>query len=93
MAATLSAPTCSAARPQGRHRWPSICSRLAAWLHHEGMAPVDAAALLGHSKEVHLASYVPRGGTAGITASAQALQASQRRMADGEGASEATGTL
>lgn len=76
-----------------RIRLHAVRHSLAGWLHHEGVAPVDAAALLGHTKQVHLASYVPRGGTVGIAAAAQALQAAQRRMAGGEDAGQGTGTL
>lgn len=46
---------------------------LAHWLHQAGVAPADAAALLGHSVEVFLESYLPSGGSAGIAAAAAAL--------------------
>jgi integrase len=52
---------------------------LAFWLHQLGVAPADAAALLGHSVEVHLAVYLPHSGAAGIQAAARALgQAAQQ---------------
>jgi|GEM_PF-735085 len=53
---------------------------LAFWLHQIGVAPADAAALLGHSVEVHLAVYLPHSGAAGIQAAARALgQAAQQQ--------------
>jgi len=48
---------------------------LAFWLHQLGVAPADAAALLGHSVEVHLSTYLPHSGAAGIRAAARALGA------------------
>jgi integrase len=46
---------------------------LAFWLHGLGVAPADAAALLGHTVEVHLSTYLPDSGSAGIAAAAAAL--------------------
>ena len=43
---------------------------LAFWLHSLGVAPADAAALLGHTVEVHLSTYLPDSGSAGIAAAA-----------------------
>lgn len=51
----------------------SVRHSLAFWLHQLGVAPADAAALLGHTVEVHLSTYLPHSGAAGITAAAQAL--------------------
>ena len=48
---------------------------IAFWLHQLGVAPADAAALLGHSVEVHLSTYLPHSGAAGIRAAARALGA------------------
>lgn len=48
---------------------------IAFWLHQLGVAPADAAALLGHSVEVHLCNYLPHSGAAGIRAAARALGA------------------
>ena len=59
----------------------SVRHSLAFWLHQIGVAPADAAALLGHSTEVHLSTYLPHSGAAGIQAAARALgiAAQQRR--------------
>ena len=46
---------------------------LAFWLHREGVAPADAAALLGHTVEVHLSTYLPHSGASGIASAARAL--------------------
>jgi integrase len=46
---------------------------LAFWLHREGVTPADAAALLGHTVEVHLSTYLPHSGASGITSAARAL--------------------
>lgn len=51
----------------------SVRHSLAFWLHSLGVAPRDAAALLGHTLEVHLATYLPEGGGAGVLAAAEAL--------------------
>ena len=51
----------------------SVRHSLAFWLHQLGVAPADAAALLGHNVEVHLATYLPHSGAAGIGAAAAAL--------------------
>jgi integrase len=51
----------------------SVRHSLAFWLHQIGVAPADAAALLGHSTEVHLSTYLPHSGAAGIQAAARAL--------------------
>lgn len=58
-------------------RLHSVRHSLAFWLHHVGVAPADAAAFLGHTVEVHLGTYLPDSGAAGITAAAQALAAAQ----------------
>jgi len=54
-------------------RLHSVRHSLAFWLHQIGVAPADAAALLGHSTEVHLNTYLPHSGAAGIQAAARAL--------------------
>jgi integrase len=46
---------------------------LAFWLHREGVTPADAAALLGHTVEVHLSTYLPHSGASGIASAARAL--------------------
>ena len=51
----------------------SVRHSLAFWLHQIGVAPADAAALLGHTVEVHLSTYLPHSGAAGITSAAEAL--------------------
>lgn len=51
----------------------SVRHSLAFWLHQLGVAPADAAALLGHTVEVHLSTYLPHSGAAGISAAAAAL--------------------
>jgi len=62
----------------------SVRHSLAFWLHQLGVAPADAAALLGHSTEVHLSTYLPHSGAAGIQAAARALgQAAQQEAASG----------
>ena len=53
---------------------------LAFWLHQIGVAPADAAALLGHSTEVHLSTYLPHSGAAGIQAAARALGLAARQQ-------------
>jgi len=51
----------------------SVRHSLAFWLHSLGVTPADAAALLGHTVEVHLATYLPHSGTSGILSAATAL--------------------
>lgn len=51
----------------------SVRHSLAFWLHREGVAPADAAALLGHTVEVHLSTYLPHSGAAGIASAASAI--------------------
>ena len=51
----------------------SVRHSLAFWLHREGVTPADAAALLGHTVEVHLSTYLPHSGASGIASAAQAL--------------------
>lgn len=46
---------------------------LAFWLHSVGVTPADAAALLGHTVEVHLSTYLPHSGASGIAHAARAL--------------------
>ncbi len=49
----------------------SVRHSLAFWMHREGVTPADAAALLGHTVEVHLSTYLPHSGTRGIDAAAE----------------------
>lgn len=56
-----------------RIRLHSVRHSLAFWLHREGVSPADAAALLGHTVDVHLSTYLPDSGSAGIAAAASAL--------------------
>lgn len=51
----------------------SVRHSLAFWLHREGVTPADAAALLGHTVDVHLSTYLPHSGASGIASAAQAL--------------------
>jgi integrase len=51
----------------------SVRHSLAFWLHSLGVTPADAAALLGHTVEVHLSTYLPESGATGIAAAAAAL--------------------
>jgi integrase len=51
----------------------SVRHSLAFWLHSLGVTPADAAALLGHTVEVHLSTYLPHSGASGIASAAQAL--------------------
>lgn len=51
----------------------SVRHSLAFWLHQIGVAPADAAALLGHTVDLHLSTYLPHSGAAGIAAAAAAL--------------------
>lgn len=46
-------------------RLHSVRHSLAFWLHSLGVTPADAAALLGHTVEVHLSTYLPESGNAG----------------------------
>jgi len=66
-------------------RLHSVRHSLAFWLHHLGVAPADAAALLGHTVEVHLSTYLPHSGAAGIVAAAQALGKAQQAQAGAAG--------
>lgn len=60
----------------------SVRHSLAFWLHQIGVAPADAAALLGHTVEVHLSVYLPFSGAAGIQSAARALgRAAQETVA------------
>jgi integrase len=59
-------------------RLHSVRHSLAFWMHHEGVTPADAAALLGHTVEVHLSTYLPYSGTSGIAAAAHALRQATR---------------
>lgn len=54
-------------------RLHSVRHSVAFWLHQLGVAPADAAALLGHTVEVHLSTYLPDSGSSGIMAAAAAL--------------------
>lgn len=56
-----------------RIRLHSVRHSLAFWLHSLGVPPADAAALLGHTVEVHLSTYLPESGATGIQRAAQAL--------------------
>lgn len=51
----------------------SVRHSLAFWLHSLGVTPADAAALLGHTVEVHMSTYLPHSGASGIASAAQAL--------------------
>ena len=51
----------------------SVRHSLAFWMHSLGITPADAAALLGHTVEVHLSTYLPESGATGIAAAAAAL--------------------
>ncbi|MEP9381115.1 site-specific integrase [Nocardioides sp. KR10-350] len=54
-------------------RLHSVRHSLAFWLHSLGVTPADAAALLGHTVDVHLRTYLPASGASGIAAAAAAL--------------------
>ncbi len=54
-------------------RLHSVRHSLAFWLHSLGVTPADASALLGHTAEVHLSTYLPDSGQTGIAAAAAAL--------------------
>lgn len=51
----------------------SVRHTLAFMLHRLGITPGDAAALLGHTVQVHLSTYLPESGASGIAAAAAAL--------------------
>lgn len=51
----------------------SVRHTLAFILHRLGVTPGDAAALLGHTVQVHLSTYLPESGASGIAAAAAAL--------------------
>jgi integrase len=51
----------------------SVRHSLAFWLHKLGVPPADAAALLGHTVEVHLSTYLPESGASGIAKAAAAF--------------------
>ncbi len=51
----------------------SVRHSLAFAMHQQGVSPADAAALLGHTVEVHLSTYLPASGSTGIAAAAAAL--------------------
>ncbi|MBO2989934.1 site-specific integrase [Leucobacter tardus] len=51
----------------------SVRHTLAFTLHRLGVTPGDAAALLGHTVQVHLSTYLPESGASGIRAAAAAL--------------------
>lgn len=54
-------------------RLHSVRHSLAFLLHLLGVTPADAAALLGHTVEVHLSTYLPDSGSSGIATAAAAL--------------------
>lgn len=54
----------------------SVRHSLAFLLHRNGVTPADAAAFLGHTVEVHLSTYLPHSGAAGIAAAAAAIGSS-----------------
>lgn len=51
----------------------SVRHTLAFLLHRLGVTPGDAAALLGHTVQVHLSTYLPESGASGIKAASEAL--------------------
>lgn len=51
----------------------SVRHSLAFWLHREHVTPADAAALLGHTVEVHMSTYLPHSGSTGIAVAAAVL--------------------
>lgn len=53
----------------------SVRHSIAFWLHSLGVTPADAAALLGHTIEVHLSTYLPESGDSGVARAAAALGA------------------
>jgi len=65
-------------------RLHSVRHSLAFWLHQVGVAPADAAALLGHTVEVHLSTYLPDSGSAGIAAAGAALGRASGQVAAAE---------
>jgi len=62
-------------------RLHSVRHSLAFWLHSLGVPPADAAALLGHTVDVHLSVYLPESGSSGIARAASALGMSGQRAA------------
>ena len=56
-------------------RLHAVRHSLAHLLHMNGVTPADAAELLGHRVEVHLAAYLPRAGVAGVERAGQAFGA------------------
>ena len=56
-------------------RLHAVRHSLAHLLHMNGVTPADAAELLGHRVEVHLAAYLPRSGVAGVERAGQAFGA------------------
>lgn len=54
-------------------RLHSLRHTLALALDRAGVSPNDAAALLGHTTEVFLSTYLPTAGTSGIVRAAEAL--------------------
>lgn len=54
-------------------RLHSLRHSIAFLLHDAGVVPNDAASLLGHSLQVHMSTYLPSSGSAGITVAAQAM--------------------
>ena len=48
-------------------------------MHRAGVAPVDAAAFLGHSLEVHISTYLPASGRGARSAAAALGRAMSRR--------------
>lgn len=63
-------------------RLHSVRHSLAFWLHSLGVTPADAAALLGHTVEVHLSTYLPESGNAGVARAADVLgRATRGRLA------------
>lgn len=57
----------------------SVRHSLAFWLHSVGVSPADAAALLGHTVQVHLSTYLPHSGSSGIAAAAAAVGKSAKK--------------
>jgi len=69
-------------------RLHAVRHSLAFWFHQIGVAPADAAALLGHTVEVHLSTYLPYSGAAGIRAAARALGVAVQQQQQGAVAGE-----
>ncbi|MDO5495922.1 MAG: site-specific integrase [bacterium] len=59
-------------------RLHSVRHSLAFWLHSLGVTPADAAALLGHTVQVHLSTYLPESGASGIARATDALGRAMR---------------